>query len=54
MRCISRVLCGGEGPLVFGDSIYLRYVVMSVGVATVFIGTYLDLAVLYVLNSNFR
>ena len=53
MRCISRVLFGGEEPLVFGEVFFLRCVVLSVGVAVVFIGTYLDLAVLYVLNLNF-
>ena len=41
-----------RGPLVFGNVLFLRSVVMSVGVAVVFSGTYSSLTVLSLFNLN--
>ena len=54
MLCIGRVLSGGEGPLVFGEVFFLRSIVMPVGVAVVFNGTYSDVAVVFLLNFSFK
>ena len=44
---IGRVMFGGEGPLVFGEVYFLRFVVMSVGVALFVNGAYSDIAVVF-------
>ena len=54
VRCIGRVLLVGEGPMVFGESLFLRSIVVSVGVAVVFVGTCLLVTVVFLFNWIFR
>jgi hypothetical protein len=49
---IDRVLFGGEGPLVFEKVFLILPVVMPVGFATAFCGTYSSLTVLSWFNLN--
>ena len=49
---IDRVLFSGERPFVFGKVFSLWSVVMAVGVAVVFSGTYSNLAFLSLFNLN--
>ncbi len=51
---IGRGLFGGEGPLVFGERVFLRSIVMAVGVAVALNGTYPYITVVFLINFNFR
>ncbi len=50
VRCIGRALLVGRGPLVFGETLFMQYVVMSVEIAVVISGACLFVTVVFRFN----
>ena len=54
VRCIGRVLLVGGRSLIFGGTVFLVFVVMSVGVAVFLAGTSSIVTAVFVFNLYFK